>query len=174
VPDFTLANALKEAYASAPSSEVILHTLEIRHPSFITPIRVVRDHADLTAFLEADAPEDPGGEVTFVALAFDFILPEISKGASPEIEISLDNVSGEIIGYLDAAAQTAAMIEVTYRPYLASDLSEPQMNPPLTLVIRAVSADVFRIRARAGYADLSNRKFPNEIYDAERFQGLSA
>jgi hypothetical protein len=164
---------LAEAYASAPADEVILHTLEIRHPTFTTPIRVVRDHHDFTCTLEADAPEDGGAEVTFVAMAFDFILPEVSKATSPEIEISLDNISGEIIGYLDSAAQTADLIEVTYRPYLASDTTGPQMNPPLTLVIRSVTADVFRVRARAGYADLSNRKFPNEVYDAERFKGLS-
>lgn len=173
MPDFSLSDALQEAYASAPSSEVILHTLEIRHPSFTQPIRVVRDHHDFTAFLESDAPEDPSCEVTFVALAFDFTLPEVSKANTPEIDISLDNVSGEIIAYLDAAAQTAELIEVTYRPYLASDPSGPQMNPPMTLVIRSVTADVFRVRARAGYADLSNRKFPNEVYDAERFPGLS-
>lgn len=172
MPDFTLEDALAEAYASAPSSEVILHTLEIRHPSFTVPIRVVRDFNDFTAYLEADAPADPGAQVTFVAMAFDFSLPDVEKAVSPEIDISLDNVSGELIGYLDAAAQTPDLIEVTYRPYLASDPSGPQMNPPLTLVIRSVSADVFRVRARAGFADLANRKFPNEVYDAERFPGL--
>lgn len=173
MPDFTLDDALKEAYASAPAEEVILHTLEIRHPSFTEPIRVVRDYNDLSATLEDDAPENAGEEVTFVAVAFDFILPEVSKSTSPEIEISLDNVSGEIIAYIDAAAQTPDLIEVTYRPYLDSDTSGPQMNPPLTLVMRSVTAEIFRVRARAGYADLSNRKFPNEVYTSERFPGLS-
>lgn len=174
MPDFTLDDALTEAYASAPAAEVILHTLEIRHPSFTQPIRVVRDYHDFTATLEADAPIDPGQAVTFIAMAFDFVLPEVAQATSPEIEISLDNASGEIVAYLDAAAQTPDLIEVTYRPYLASDPSGPQMNPPLTLVIRTVTADVFRVRARAGFADLSNRKFPNEVYDTERFAGLSA
>jgi len=174
MPDFTLDDALKEAYASAPAAEVILHTLELRHPSFETPVRVVRDHHDFTAYLESDAPEDPGAEVTFVAFAFDFKLPDVIKSSSPEIEIVLDGISGEIVQYLDVAAQTQDLIEVTYRPYLASDPSGPSMNPPLTLVIRNVTADVFRVRARAGYADLANRKFPNEVYDTERFPGLVA
>lgn len=174
MPDFTLDDALKEAYASAPSSEVILHTLEIRHPDFTQPIRVVRDHQDLTATLEADAPENPGEEVTFIRMAFDFILPEVSKSTSPEIEIILDNVSGEVVGYMDAAANSPDLIEVTYRPYLASDTSGPQMNPPMTLVVRSVNVDVFRVVARAGFADIANRKFPNQVYDTERFAGLSA
>lgn len=33
--DATLTEALKEAYASAPSDITILHTLELRHPAFI-------------------------------------------------------------------------------------------------------------------------------------------
>ena len=172
--DLSLEEALQEAYASAPSSEVILHTLEIRHASFTQPIRVVRDYNSLTATLEADAPQNPGEEVTFIAAAFDIKLPEVTKATSPEIEISLDNVTGELIGYLDAAAQTPDLIEVTYRPYILSDLSGPQMNPPLTLVVRSVTADMFRVKARAGYADLSNRKFPNEVYTASRFAGLAA
>lgn len=32
--DNTLSEALKEAYASALSNVVILHTLELRHPAF--------------------------------------------------------------------------------------------------------------------------------------------
>lgn len=171
MPDMSLEEALQEAYASAPSIPV-LETLEIRHPSFTSPIRVVRDHADLTCFLESDAPLDPGGEVTFIALGFDLTLPEISKSGVSDIEISIDNVGGEIIGYLDAAAQTSSVIEVTYRPYLASDLSQPMMLPPQTFVVRDVSADVFRIRAKAGFSDISNKKFPSDTYNGERFPGM--
>lgn len=174
MPDFTLDDALKEAYASAPAVEVIMHTLELRHPSFDEPVRVVRDQSDFVAYLEDDAPENPGEQVTFVAFAFDFTMPDVVKSSSPEIEIVLDGISGEIVQYLDTAAQSGELIEVTYRPYLASDTSGPSMNPPLTLVIRSVTADVFRVRARAGYADLANRKFPNEVYDTERFPGLVA
>ena len=57
--DDTLSAAIKEAYAVAPSDVVIYHTLEIRHSSFATPIRVVRDNATLSATLEAgDAPDN--------------------------------------------------------------------------------------------------------------------
>ena len=59
MPNTLLSEALREAYASAPSDVVILHTLELRHPSFLDDdgqpiaIRVVRDNQDLTARLEA-------------------------------------------------------------------------------------------------------------------------
>ena len=61
----TLSQALKEAYASAPANVVIYHTMELRHPAFTAPIRVVRDYAPLTATLEATAPADPAtGTIT--------------------------------------------------------------------------------------------------------------
>ena len=50
MPNTLLSQALREAYASAPSDVVILHTLELRHPAFVDDdgqsiaIRVVRDN----------------------------------------------------------------------------------------------------------------------------------
>ena len=96
MPDPALSQAIKEAYAAAPSDVVILHTLELRHPAFEddaelpTAIRVVRDHADLTARLEASAPLDAGAMVTFVALAFDLSLPPVDTAPVPEIAVTLD------------------------------------------------------------------------------------
>lgn len=171
MPDFTLSDALAEAYAS-DTSEPIISTLEIRHVSFTQPIRVVNDHHDFTAHLEADAPVDAGREVTFIACAFELTLPELKQTSSPQIEISLDNVSGEIVAYLDAAANSGELIEVTYRPYLASDRSQPAVTTPLTLQIQSVSADVFRVKAVAGFPNLANTKFPSETYTSERFPGL--
>ena len=51
MPNTLLSEALREAYASAPSDVVILHTLELRHPSFLdddgqhNDIRTLRDLA---------------------------------------------------------------------------------------------------------------------------------
>ena len=174
MPDFTLSDALREAYASAPAQEVVLHTLELRHSSFAEPLRVVCDESSLEAVLEDSAPENAGETVTFLPLSFSFRLPDVVKSTSPEIEIALDNATGEIAGYLDDAANSGSLIEVIYRPYIASDTSVPQMDPPLSLVVRSVSASVFRATARAGYADLGNLKFPSATYDTERFAGLSA
>lgn len=35
MPNPALSEAIREAYASAPSDVVILHTLELRHPDFV-------------------------------------------------------------------------------------------------------------------------------------------
>lgn len=172
--DLAMSQALAEAYASAPSAEVILHTLELRHPSFTQPLRVVSDHATLLARLEASAPVDPGIYVYFAPFSFRFRLPDVQSTGMPELEIEIENVSREVLTYIDLAAQSTDLIELTYRPYLASDTYAPQMDPPITLVLHDVEADVFAIRARASFGDYGNRRFPGETYDAQRFPGLVA
>jgi hypothetical protein len=172
MPDPTLSAAIEEAYASAPAGEVILHTLEFRHPSFTTPLRVVRDRTDHTLTLEASAPIDPSTAVGFVGFAFDLQLPDVTTGPTPEIIITIDNVSRDILGYMDQAANSADLVEVTYRPYLSTDTSAPQMDPPLTMVVRDIEADVFRITARCGFGDYANRPFPFDVYSLARFPGL--
>ena len=179
MPNNTLSQALQEAYASAPSDIVILHTLELRHPSFIddqgqpTAIRVVRDNNDLTARLEANAPINANQMVVFVAMGFELELPSIDTAPVPEIAITLDNVTREIIKHLDGAAESQDKIEVTYRPYLSNDLEGPQMDPPITLVLTEVTADSYRVTGRARMLDVGNKAFPSQTYTAKRFPGLT-
>lgn len=174
MPDPNISQALAEAYASAPVDEVIYHTLEFRHPAFSEPIRVVRDNADLNARLEANAPANPGAVVTFVGFAFDMVRPEITSDGVPQCTIEIDNVSREILANIDlAVTDTDNPIEVTYREFLSSDLDTgPENDPPMTLTLTKITADVFRVRATASFADIGNRRFPAEDYTAERFPGL--
>lgn len=172
MPNDALITAIKEAYASAPVDEVILHTLEIIHSSFTTPIRVVQDRAGHTLVLEEDAPVNPGEAVEFIGYAFDFRLPSVGESSSPEIEISIDNISRDIMANLEVATQSSMPVRIIYRPYLASDPSAPQMNPPLDLQVSNARVTLFQITFRAGFGDIASRKFPNEFYTTERFPGL--
>lgn len=177
--DTSLSEALKEAYASAPSEIIILHTLELRHSAFIdengkpVAIRVVRDNINHICQLEESAPLNAGQEVEFVAMAFDLELPPVEAIPVPEITLTLDNVSTELIEYLDKAIETQDMIEMTYRPYLSNDLSCPQMNPPITLVITEITVDISKISATARMMDIGNKSFPAENYTVKKYLGLS-
>jgi len=72
-----------------------------------------------------------------------------------------------------SAATSQDKIEVTYRPYLSTDLDGPQMDPPITLILTEVEADVFRVTGRARMLDIGNKAFPAETYTAKRFPGLT-
>ena len=199
--DPALKEALRRAYASAPAGEVTLHTLELRHPSFSTPIRVVRNFSGqerwldqggaeaeaalqnlsasdqnmvgLIARLEADAPVDAGQMVAWIALGFDMDLPPVESVPVPEITVTLDNVGREIITALDAAATSQDKIEVTYRPYLSTDLEAPQMDPPITLTLSDVEATPLTVTARARMLDIGNQAFPGRTYKLSEFPGLA-
>lgn len=170
--DVTLSAALQEAYASAPVDDIVYHTLEIRHPDFAAPIRVVRDHADLDATLEASAPEDASTEVTFTRFAFDFVRPEMSSAGVPQMTIEIDNVDRSIVANIEAAMASTERITVIYREFLSGDLSAPQNDPPITLTVLSITADVFRVRAVCGWYNLENARFPTTEYSAETYPGL--
>lgn len=170
-----LSEALKEAYASAPNNIVIVHTLEIRHPAFSEPIRVVNDYQPVEAALEANAPLNPGELVTYQAFSFELTLPEVMEKGIPELGIKIDNVSREIIRNIELAIPQPDKLEVTYRAYLSNDLAAgPHNDPPLHLTITSIEADAFAINAKASIADFINKKFPNKEYDETRFPGLIA
>lgn len=174
MPDSTLSQALKEAYASAPAGVITYGTLELRHPAFTAPIRVVNDRADLTATLEADAPANPGETVLFVRFAFNLTKPEVNADGVPQFGIELDNVDRSIVANIEAALTTTDLVQCTYREYINLDLSGPQNNPPLHMTIMSINATVFRVKAVAGFANLMNLRFPTTAYEAETFVGLVA
>jgi hypothetical protein len=170
--DVTLSQAIKEAYASAPAGVVIYHTLELRHPSFSSPIRVVRDFNNLTATLEATAPENASTAVLFTAFAFDFTKPEVSQVGVPQVTITMDNVDRAITANIEAALASTALVTCIYREFISTDLSVPQNNPPVSMTIMSVVADVFKVTAVAGFPSMMNRRFPTLAYSAEVFKGL--
>jgi hypothetical protein len=131
-----------------------------------------RRKVGLVARLEAGAPRDAGLLVPFVALGFDLELPPVDTIPVPEIVVTLDNVGREIAKHLDAAAVSQERIEVTYRPYLSTDIEGPQMDPPMTMTLSEVEVDVFRVTGRARVLDIGNKAFPSEIYTIRKYPGL--
>ena len=174
----TYSDALKEAYASNPVNQIIFDTLEIRHPAFVddngnpTAARIVIGYEDLYATLESDAPMNAGEQVRFQAMAVDVKRPGFEENQTPQLVITLDNVGRELIGYLEAAASDPNVIEVTYRPYLLSDLSAPQMDPPITMIATDVQVDVFQVQITATLDDVTNWAFPHRLYQPADFPGL--
>lgn len=174
----SLEQALKEAYASAPQDRVIFDTLELRHPKFVddggqpTAIRVVIGYENITARLESDAPLNPGSYVDFIAGAFRFALPGFEEGQVPRLKITLDGVSQEIVAHLEAAMADPVPIEVTYRPFVSTDLSKPQMDPPIHMELAGVNVTGIQVTGTATLSDVHNFGVPATKYLATRFPGL--
>ena len=146
---------------------MILHTLGLTHPDWSTPVYLVRDHQDFTAKLE------DGQEVTFTAAAFEITLPELKTSSVPQIRVVLDNVSGEIFPLIDAAATSGSKVTMTYRPYLSTDTTAPQTDPPLELILSEITATTYQIAARAHLSDKGRRAFPAQNYALKNFPALA-
>lgn len=178
MPDPAVTEALAEAYALAPSDEVILNTIEVRHPSFVDEdgnpdsVWLVADQQDFAGTIEADAPVRGGETVTFLAFAFSFHLPPIEPGATPEIEIAIDNVTRDLIAQFDRAIEDPSPITMVYRPYLASDTTGPQMDPPPSFELSDIHVGVLRVTMRARTSVDLRGAFPRRLYDAASFPGL--
>lgn len=181
VKGVSYSQALAEAYASAPEDEVVLDTLEFRHETFVDSsnnpyaIRVVNDHKPLIATLEAGAVLNAGEAVTFSPCYFEFTRPsESDSGSVPEVTVRVSNVARNLTPYLDKAKDTRALLYLTWRQYLLSDLAAPHIDPPLTLTMREVTITMNDVVGNAGFHDLVNRRFPNREYTSLKFPGLTA
>lgn len=173
MPDPALSAAIAEAYASAPVDQVIHHTLELWHPAFDAPIRVVRDRTSLDARLEAGAPRGAGTVVTFTPYAFDLVPPELVTSGVPQASLQIDNVSRDILAQIDRAVVSALPVTMIYRAFLSDRLDEgPETDPPLEMTLTGISATPLRISAKAGFPNLLSRRFPALEYDLDRFPGL--
>lgn len=192
----TLTEALEEAMASAPVDRVMLDTIEIVHPAFLTPnltrtsARLVRDNFPLRAKLEATAPVDPGAVVRFEPLMFGMALPKSSTTELPYIEVTIANVDNVLTGWTDLAARDKRKTTIIYRPFLfypatdlidgdvrvagASDAAarECEMDPPIKMTIADISLDRQRVMFKARPLDYINIKFPREVYTKARFPAL--
>lgn len=166
MPNPSLADALKEAFALAPTQVVVLDTLEVRQPGVQEPVYLVRGAREINARLET------GETPTFRPVGFRMTLPAEGTEGVRALTVSVDNVGRELMDFVRTALEHPVPVEMVYRPYLSNDLFTPQMNPPLRLFVRDIQITPAQLTARATFMDLVNLRFPNELYTRDRFPFL--
>jgi hypothetical protein len=152
--------ALQEAYASCPPSARVYFTLEIWQSSFDQPARVVANVGDDMQFgIEDGAPFDAGGTVTFLACPFSADYPEQREGQPPSTKIKIDNVNRELVPKIRAALGTRQYIQILYREYLGSDLTEPAYGP-IEFQLKNAQMVGSSLTGTAMVKNLQNKRFP--------------
>ncbi len=166
--------ALLEAYASCPPSSRVYFTLEIYQASFAEPARVVANVGmDMEFGIEAGAPFNAGETVTFIACPFSAEYPEQREGQPPSTKIKIDNVNRELVPKIRAALGVRQYIQVLYREYLDSDLSEPAYGPVEFQLANVVMVGA-TLTGTAMVKNLLNKRFPrlDKNYDYNQFPSL--
>jgi len=176
----SLSEALLEAAMYAPVARAMLITYEVWHPSMTVPVRVVVDHAPLTATLEAGAPRNAGAAVTFTPANVSYERPpESDEAKAPEINLRIDNVTGLIGDALRRArlsvvpAVRDASWQLIERVYASDDTSGPAQLPVLKLTLTKVSRNDTVAVFTAAYRDSVNFSVPAITFTPENYSGLN-
>lgn len=163
-----ISEDLKRIYATAPTAEHYIETLELRHPNFLDgPKFLTNQLAGLVATLEDD--------VTMVAyqyLPFAVIPPRSEEEGNITLQVAIDNSDKQLMEELERLASAPTdPIEVYYRVYISGN-TQLQNNPPLKLDIMGITATKSTLTFSAGLANLRTRPFPTSLYTTTLFPGL--
>lgn len=166
MPHASYSDALKEIYATADNSDVVVNCLELSHTDLAESIFIHDKRSDtLDITLETLVVE------TFTSAPFRFSLPGSDSDGVEELQLAMDNVNRGVSDFLDQIVSPSPL-QVTYRAYLLSDLTTPQFTPPLVLFLTDVKENEFEVTGRATFVDIVNAELFNDYYDRTDFPGL--
>lgn len=171
----SLTAAQKEAYARAKNSVIQLWTIELRHPTFVAPLRVVNYKSDFSTTLEASAPSNAGEIVLFSALSMRMREPEIDTEADATISVQVDGVPGAVQPYLANANESIFPIQATLRAYQYDVTAGAPIDGAVSILhlqVRHIALTKTTVSLTMGYTNTANRAFPSQNYTPETNPGL--
>lgn len=155
---------LAEVYASAPTDEVIIPTLEIAVPG-LAPIRICTGFED--HLLGVD-----GVMTLFEAGSLSITLPTVNATSGQQtLQFGVANVNGIAQQHIDAALESGQATTLIYREYLSSDKTQPARRP-YVMVLSGGTLEGGEAVFEASYYDLLNTAWPRERYTAETAPGI--
>ena len=154
---------LEQVYASG--GDVIIPTLELTSVAWTEPVLICAGFEDQVCVTE-DART-----LTFIASGIDIALPAKTNQGSQTLTFAIDNVTGEAQRKIDQALEAEQEVMMTFRTYLASDLSAPA-EAPYRFVVRAGRMQGSTITIQAGFFDAINTRFPRDLYTANFAPGI--
>lgn len=139
------------------SGEVLLTLLTLNHPSFAEPVRIVNDTSDIVS-----------RGILFKAFPFKVVLAPDDGQSKREINIVLDNVSLELIGFFRSVTDR---IPANVELIMASLPDEVQMGFD-DLAVTNINYNSETISAVLGMDDFLNTEVPSESYTPSLYPGL--
>ena len=82
------------------------------------------------------------------------------------------NVGRRLNDFITTAKSSKVPVQVLYRPYLSTDLTQPQMNPPLVLFLKDIQVVAAQVVGRATFMDVANKRAPSLLYTRSQFPSL--
>ena len=156
--------AISITYASSPSNDLLISTLEFNNET-AGVIRLAQSFNDVTATTEF------AETVTFIQSAWEVSLPNKDATGQQTLQFQICNVTGEAQRFIDDCMASGKPTSVIYREFYADDLSAPA-TVPIKMTLRGGSAEGITVGIEAGYFDLLNVGWPRFRYTPEFAPGL--
>lgn len=155
---------LDEVY-TAGGGDAILNTIELSCTAWANSIVLVSD------FVEHDIVTEDLRLLTALPSGMAIALPKRDASGAQNLTFAIDGVRTEATNRLRSAMAAQAVINLTYRAYLASDLNEPA-DAPYYFVVRSFSARSNHVEVTAGLFDLIDMRWPRMLYNSITAPGL--
>lgn len=153
---------LEECYASGRGE--LVDTIEARKEGGTV------SHLYCSGYQDRICGTEDGRVLTFVAMAMDLALPKNDNSAFQNLILGLDNVTGEVQEVVEEARADGDRFIITFRRYLAEDLSYPAERYRMTLLSREYEDDVAKLTA--GFYDLLNTNGNRRVLTTSLAPGL--
>lgn len=140
------------------ADEPFLVLLEITHPEWTVPIRVVNDSQNIV--VEGDE---------FIACAFRITLPDDIDQQVPEARLEVDNIGRELTQWLEYS-QGGKGAKCRIMQVLRSDPDTVEFD--MTLDLSGLSVDNFVVRGQLGFQDTLGQPAVKLRFDPNTAPGL--
>lgn len=154
----SLSATARAALYAPETGEVFLFLLTLSHPSLEQPIRVVNDSQNIIS-----------NEVEYVSYPFQLVLPQDDDTPAPQVRLSIDNVSQEIVAAVRKC--NGEPITVSMSIVLASSPDTVEAGP-FEFSIRQVDYTAATVEATLQFEDVLNEPIPGDTMTRPRFPAL--
>ena len=138
-------------------TDVWLVLLTVDHPTFPAPYRFVRNNEDVVS----------RGE-TFTAYAFDMTLAVDDGETMPQVSITIDNVTGDMIEVF-RGAQGTPYVSIEIVLHTQPDIIEMSLYD---MKFDSVTIDQFQVSGNLVAVNLMDTAFPSDTYLPTEFPSL--
>lgn len=156
---------INRVYASA-GPEVIIDTLELTCSAWGDSLCLTMGYEDLILGTEDDRT------LLFIAAPMTIEYPKKTNEPNQSLRFAIDNVTGEAQRRIDLAVEAEALVRMTFRRYLNTDLTLPS-EPPFSATALGGGVQGTVLTINAGFRDLLNYAWPRDTYNLNLTPGLA-
>lgn len=158
--------AIEIAYASAPADDPIIHSLQLINTDFETG-----EFCLCSGFDDLDMGLESGKKKTFSGMGLGIQLPERSITGREDLSFGIGNITGYTRQQMLKAKNGGHETKLTYRPYLASDLTGPAQKP-LAMTVVGYADNRQTATISASFRNLMDRRWPSVLFTPQKYPGV--